>query len=309
MPAWEGKSKGTPLGYRVFISLLRMGGVYPAYFLLRLVSLYYCLFSFSTTKYSYRYFRRRIHFGRWRSGWAVYHNYYRFGQTIIDKVVVMANMPSPFTFEFDGEIHLRNIIAAKQGGILLSAHAGNWEVAGYLFERLQTPIHIVMYDGEHAQIKAYLESVTGQRKVHIIVIKNDLSHIYAINDALHKNELVCMHADRFMEGNKTVQVPFLGHVAAFPAGPFLLAATFKVPVCVVFAFKESATHYHLSATPPKYYHGRRQEGKNEAVHDFVQALEEKVRQYPEQWYNYYDFWQEDPAPAGQHLPEKTAGTH
>ncbi|HEY0272278.1 MAG TPA: lipid A biosynthesis acyltransferase [Chitinophaga sp.] len=311
MPRWEGKSKGTPLGYRIFIGLLRTGGVYPAYFLLRLVSLYYCLFSYRSTKYSYQYFRRRMLFGRWRSIRAVYRNYYRFGQTIIDKVVVMANMPSPFTFEFDGEAHLRNMIAAQQGGIMLSAHAGNWEVAGHLFQRLQTPVHIVMFDGEHARIKAYLESVTGQRRVNIIVIKNDLSHIYAINDALHKKELVCMHADRFLEGNKTVRMPFLGHDADFPAGPFLLAATFKVPVSIVFAFKESATHYHLSATPPRQYSGRRQEGMNDAVRDFVAALQEKVRQYPEQWFNYYDFWQEDPpaerAAAG--VPGKTAGAH
>lgn len=294
MPAWEGKSKGTPLGYRIFIGLLRMGGVYPAYFLLRLVAFYYFLFSFQSSKYSYRYFRRRMHFSHWRSIRAMYRNYYRFGQTIIDKVVVMADMPNPFTFEFDGEIHLRDMIAEQKGGIMLSAHAGNWEVAGHLFKRLQTPVHIVMFDGEHERIKAYMESVTGQRNVNIIVIKNDLSHIYAINDALSKNELVCMHADRFVAGNKTVSVNFLGGEAAFPVGPFLLAATFKVPVSVVFAFKESATHYHLSATTPKRYNGRRQEGVNEAVQDFVNALEEKVKLYPEQWFNYFDFWQEDP---------------
>lgn len=302
MPAWEGKSKGTPLGYRIFINLLRAGGVYPAYALLRVVSFYYFLFSRQSSKYSYRYFRRRMHFGRWRTIRAVYRNYYLFGQTIIDKVVVMADMPSPFTFEFDGESHLREMIAGGQGGIMLSAHAGNWEVAGHLFKRLQTAIHIVMFDGEHERIKAYMESVTGQRHVNIIVIKNDLSHIYAIHDALSKKELVCMHADRFVEGNKTVRMPFLGGDADFPAGPFLLAATFKVPVSVVFAFKEGPTHYHLSATPARRYNGRRQEGVNEAVQDFVQALEAKVLQYPEQWFNYYDFWQEDG-------PKKTAATH
>jgi predicted LPLAT superfamily acyltransferase len=222
----------------------------------------------------------------------VYRNYYVFGQTLIDKIVVMAGIPNKFTFQFEGEHHLRQLVAAGKGGILLSAHLGNWEVAGHLFKRLETRINIVMFDGEHERIKKYLSGITGERNVNVIVIKDDLSHIYAINDALSNNELVCMHADRFMEGNKTVQARFLGEDALFPAGPFLLAATFKVPVSLVFAFKETSTHYHLYATPPRAYHGRRQQGVQEAVNEFVEVLDEMVRKYPEQWFNYYDFWEQ-----------------
>jgi predicted LPLAT superfamily acyltransferase len=290
MPSWQGKSKGSKLGYSIFIGILRYGGVYPAYFLLRFVAFYYFLCSYSSSKPIYAYFRTKLGYSRWRALRSLYRNYYLFGQTIIDKVVVMADMDNKFTFHFDGEHYLREITAGKRGGILLSAHLGNWEVAGHLFKRLETRINIVMFDGEHERIKEYLASVTGKRNVNIIVIKDDLSHIYAINEALSNNELVCMHADRFVTGNKTVRVPFLGQEASFPAGPFLLAATFRVPVSQVFAFKESATHYHLYATAPRQYHGRRNQGMQEAVNDFVVALEEKVQQYPEQWFNYYNFW-------------------
>ncbi|HJT74452.1 MAG TPA: hypothetical protein VJ720_10545, partial [Chitinophaga sp.] len=98
-------------------------------------------------------------------------------------------------------------------------------------------------------------------------------------------------ADRFLKGNKTVQANFLGQQASFPAGPFLLAATFRVPVSLVFAFKETSTHYHLYATQPREYHGRRRQGVELAVQDFVTELEEMVRKYPEQWFNYYNFWE------------------
>ncbi|WP_236059512.1 lysophospholipid acyltransferase family protein [Chitinophaga rhizophila] len=203
----------------------------------------------------------------------------------------MSGIKNKFTFEFDGEHYLREITTAGRGGIMLSAHLGNWEVAGHLFSRLETRINIVMFDGEHERIKKYLSSVTGERNVNIIVIKDDLSHIYAINDALSNQELVCMHADRFLKGNKTVTVPFMGADARFPAGPFLLASTFRVPVSLVFAFKETATHYHLYATQPREYHGRRRQGVENAVQDFVGELEGMVRKYPEQWFNYYDFWE------------------
>jgi len=291
MPSWQGKSKGNKLGYRIFIELLRWGGVVPAYILLRFVAAYYFLFSWDSSKAIWQYFHQHLHYSRWKSCWSLYRNYYVFGQTLIDKIVMMAGIPNKFTFDFDGEPFLRDIVQQKKGGILLSAHLGNWEVAGHLFTRLETPINIVMFDGEHERIKSYLSSVTGERVVKVILLKDDLSHIYEINDALSKNELVCMHADRFLKGNKSVKVPFLGKAAQFPLGPFQLAATFRVPVSYVFAFKESSRHYHLFATRPNIYNGKQDIPK--AVNDFVHVMEEKVLKYPLQWFNYYDFWSED----------------
>ena len=293
MPSWQGKSKGNKLGYRIFIGVLRYGGIRPAYFLLVFVSVYYCLFSWNTARSMYRFFRYKIQYPRWRAIASVYRNIYIFGQTLIDKVVVMAGIPNRFSFDFDGEERLHAMVSSGKGGIMLSAHLGNWEVAGHLFTRLNTRINIVMFDGEHERIKSYLEGVTGGRNVNVIVLKDDLSHIYAINDALGKQELVCMHADRFLAGNKTAEKMFLGEPARFPVGPFLLASTFRVPVSFVFAFKETATHYHLYATDPKVYPGAKQGGLDQSMDDFVSVMEEKVRKYPLQWFNYYDFWSKD----------------
>lgn len=290
MPSWQGKSKGNKLGYRIFIGVLRLGGVRPAYFLLAFVASYYCLFSYRSSQSIFQYFHRKLGYTRFRALISVYRNYYVFGQTLIDKIVVMAGIPNRFTFHFDGEENLHQMVAGGRGGILLSAHLGNWEVAGHLFTRLQTRINIVMFDGEHQRIKDYLAGITGGRHVNVIVLKDDLSHIYAIHDALSKQELVCMHADRFMEGNKTADMRFLGETARFPIGPFLLASTFRVPVSLVFAFKETGRHYHLYATEPKVYQGAKQGGLEQSMQDFVTVMEEKVKLYPLQWFNYYDFW-------------------
>jgi predicted LPLAT superfamily acyltransferase len=293
MPSWQGKSKGTPLGYRVFVSILKTFGVSAGYFLLRIVVLYYFLFSFKSSKHIFHYFHKKLLYNRFFSLWMLYKNYYRLGQSIIDKVVIMSGIDNKFTYNFDGEENLRKITELKRGGLLLSAHLGNWEIAGYLLKRLGTRINIVMFDGEQQQIKKYLEQVTGKRNMNIIVIKEDLSHIYAISDALKNNELVCMHADRFVEGNKTMMCNFLGQAAKFPAGPFVLAATFKVPVSYVFAFKETNTHYHLYASEIKDYSTlSKEEGMQQMLNEFAAEMEEKARLYPEQWFNYYNFWQQ-----------------
>ncbi len=294
MPLWQGKSRGTPLGYRIFVAVLKNLGVLPAYFLLRFVALYYFLFLYKSSKPLFDFFHRKLKYNRVRSLVKIYRNFYLFGQTIIDKVVVMSGIPNQFTYNFDGEDNLRNIVEQKKGGLLLSAHIGNWEIAGHLLKRLNTRINIVMFDNEHQQIKDYLSTITGKRNVRVIVIRNnDISHIYEITEAFRNNELVCMHSDRFIEGNKTLTTDFMGEKARFPLGPFVLAATFRVPVSFVFAMKESNYHYHFFASEGKDYSLLSKACRTqEMLNDFAGEMEKKVRQYPDQWYNYYNFWQQ-----------------
>lgn len=293
MPSWQGKSKGTPLGYSIFVAIIKKLGVRPAYFLLAVVALYYFLFSYKTSKPIYRFYRQRFQYGRITSLIKLYKNYYLLGQTLIDKIAIMSGSGQQYSFNFDGEEHLRSITALQKGGLLLSAHIGNWEIAGFLLKRLNTRINIVMFDGEHQKIKEYLASVTEKNTAHIIVIKNDLSHIFEIAEALKNNELVCMHADRFVEGNKTIAHEFLGDKANFPVGPFLLALKFRVPVAFVFAMKETTFHYHFSSTDAKEYDVKEKDVFiAQVLDDFTKAMEEKVKVYPEQWFNYYDFWKQ-----------------
>jgi predicted LPLAT superfamily acyltransferase len=290
MPQWQGKSRGNKTGFRIFVWVLKNAGLRPAYLLLRIVAFYFFIFSGKAFRFQFAFFRRRLEYSWLQSIGNIYKNYYWFGQTIIDKVVLMSGMKNPFHFDFEGEDYLRQMVSWNKGGLLLSAHIGNWEIAGHLLKRLGTDMHIVMYDGEAQQIKDYLASVTEKHSAHIILIREDLSHIYAIQEALNNNALVCMHADRFLEGNKTLNALFLNKPARFPAGPFLLAHAFRVPVSFVFAMKDNATDYHFYASAPKIYNGERGSSIEEMLQNYSLSIENCIRKYPLQWYNYYDFW-------------------
>jgi predicted LPLAT superfamily acyltransferase len=290
MPSWQGKSRGNTTGFRIFVWVLKHGGLTPAYLLLRVVAFYFFLFSGKAFRYQYQFFRQRLGFSAWSAFTSIYQNYYWFGQTIIDRIVLMSGMKHPFRFEFEGEDHLRKMVEQKRGGLLLSAHIGNWEIAGHLLNRLGTEMHIVMYDGEQQQLKDYLESITEKHSARIILIKNDLSHIYAIQDALNKNAFVCMHADRFLEGNKTIMGTLLNKTASFPAGPFLLACSFQSPVSFVFAMKDRSFDYHFYASDSKIYSGDKNAAMDEMLRSYCSSMENMIRKYPLQWYNYFDFW-------------------
>ena len=292
MSIWQGKSRGNKFGYSVFIWILRHFGVLPAYFLLRFVAGYFFIFSLKTSKILFHFYNKRIGLSNLKSIGYIYKNYFNLGQSIIDKIVLMSGIKHNFSFNFYGEDNLHKIVELNNGGILLSAHIGNWDIAGQLLKRLNTSINIVIFDGEYQKIKQYLNSVTGKSQVNVIIIKKDLSHIYAISHALAKNELICMHADRFVEGNKILNAVICGEEAKFPMGPFLLAATFKVPVSFVFAIKENKLQYHFYASKIiEYNHPKKENNMLQMLQDFTCEMEIKMRQHPEQWFNYYNFWQ------------------
>lgn len=292
MSSWDGKTRGGLTGYRIFVFILKKLGLKPAYFLLYFVASYYFLFSWKTNREIRHYFRHVHAFGKIRSRLSVYKNYYMLGQILIDKVVVMAGFGKRFTFFMDGEEHLH---AMKNGGLLISAHIGSWEIAGHYMQRVDNPFNIVMYDEEHEKIKDYLEQTLTEKQIKIIPIKDDLSHILAIKKALENNELIAIHADRFMEGSKTIAHDFFGKPALFPEGPFYLAARFKAPVSFVFAVKETSSHYHFFATPAKSYEtGPVRSIKDTEllpiIKDYICELERMCKAYPFQWFNYHKFW-------------------
>jgi predicted LPLAT superfamily acyltransferase len=215
---------------------------------------------------------------------------------LIDKVALMSGLGKRFTFHWDGEEHLRNM---NEGGLLISAHIGSWEIAGNFLTRLNKRFNIVMYDEEHQKIKGYLDEVMTEKNLHVIPLKDDMSHLLAIKNALENKELIAIHADRFMQGSKTIRHTFLGKEALFPEGPFYLAARFNAPVTFVFAVKETSRHYHFFASPARRYNVRskrsiKEEELNPMIKDYICRMEEMLQKYPLQWFNYHKFWAEDP---------------
>jgi predicted LPLAT superfamily acyltransferase len=292
MSSWEGKTRGGVLGYKIFVWTLKHLGLWFAYFLLTFVVVYFVFTSGKAFRAIFNFYRRMMKYSPVKAFISIYRNYYMFGQILLDKIAMLAGFQHKFTFDFEGEEYLRQM---HDGGILVSAHVGNWEIAGQLLNRLEKRINIILFDAEHQQIKGYLSEVLSTRNVNFIVIRDDYSHLLEIKQALANKEIVAMHGDRFIEGNKTIVLNFMGRPALFPIGPVNMAAKFGVPVSFVFAVKETSSHYHFYATPlyrVAYTANLHQRDVNfrEALTGYVRKFEEILRRYPLQWFNYYDFW-------------------
>lgn len=288
MNQWDGKSKGTLLGYKIFVFFIKKVGIQSAYFILYFVSSYYFLFLKKSNRAIFYYFNKRQGFSYFKSKRMVFKSYYTFGQTIIDKISISAGMRNKFTYEFDGIEILKKALAEKKGGVLISAHIGNFEIAEHFFGEidLDFQINLVTSDLEHSTIKKYLESISEKPNVKFIIIQDDLSHVFEINNALANNELICFTGDRYFEGAKSISENLLEQEAHFPAGPFLIASRLQVPVVFVYVMKEANLHYHLYAREAKVKH----RDANGLLKSYIESVEAILKKYPLQWFNYFDFW-------------------
>lgn len=288
MSKWDGKSKGTVLGYKIFVFFIKNLGVRVAYLILNFVASYYFLFLKKSNTAIFYYFRQRLGYSYLKSKRMIFKSYYTFGQTIIDKIAISAGLKDKFTYEHDGKEFIANMLKEKKGGVLISAHVGNFEIAEYFFSELDLnfQINLVTTDLEHSSIKEYLESVTQKPKIKLILINDDMSHIFEINSALANNELVCFTGDRYFEGVKSLQEKLLSKDALFPAGPFLIASRLRVPVAFVYVMKEPNLHYHLYTRLAKVKH----RDEKALLKEYTQSVEGMIKNYPLQWFNYFDFW-------------------
>jgi len=298
MAKWKGQSRGTILGHKIFVFILNHLGLKPAYIVLRFVALYYFLFARKSNKNSFYFFHEILKYKKTTAYLKIYKNYYLFGQSILDKVALMAGVRTKFTINHEGGEVLDKIAATGKGGILISAHVGNWEIAGQMLNRLNTKFNILMYDNERENLKKYMEEVQKKKNVNIIGIKDgEMGHLIELHNAFSNNELVVMHGDRYREGTQTLETKFLGKTATFPAGPFIMAARFGVPLSIVFSVKETDTHYHFFASEPLHVKRARtpeqtEKAVKELLENYVQEVEKMVLRYPEQWFNFYAFWKE-----------------
>lgn len=292
MSNWKGQSRGNTLGYSIFIFLIQHFPLSIAYGLLRIVSFYFVLFS--KKEHQFLFFQRVCKLNRKDTFKKIIQNNFLFGQVLVDKIAILSGYGKRFTYTHEGIEHIQNM---TEGGFLIGAHMGNWEIASELLDNFSVKVNVLMLEAERAQIKNLLDNVQSNKKMNIIPLQEDFSHLIAIQNALERKELVVLHGDRFVGNAKSVKQLFFGKEARFPYGPFYLAAKFNKPISFVYAFKETKKHYHFYASTPKTYPSvqspkKRNEIIVSIVSEYTHLLEKMVSKYPTQWFNFYDFWEE-----------------
>lgn len=296
-----GKLRGGRRGIQFFLGALRLLGPRPTYALLVPPAIY---FSFASPDVPATMDYHRRVFGPqpwWKRRWLVFKHFFAFGQALIDRTAILAGQTKGFSFAFDGEQNLRAAAAEGKGVLLLTAHVGNWEVAGQLLSRIDVPVNVTGFDNEAPEIRALLTRAQAKQKFQMIPITGSATDAIPLVAALRRGEIVAMLGDR-PYGSPTAKVPFLGGTAAFPVGAYVLAAIAGSPLVEVFSLRERGGHYQFYGFPalrPHHPpHHQRDAHLRQCVAQFATNLESVVRRDPLQWYNFFPFWEETPAASG-----------
>ena len=275
---WSGKTDGQPWMQRSLITMFRVVPLWLPYSVMALVVPFYMIFNRKGYKAMYRFFRERMNYGRWKSFWKVYANHFRFGQIILDRFGVYAG--KKYRFITEGQELMDELETHPEGFVSLSSHVGNYEIAGYSLKPKSKRFNALVYAGETATVMENRQKMLSQNNMSMIPVKEDMSHLFLLNNAIDNGEIVSMPADRIFGSQKAVECQFFGEKARFPMGAFALASKKNMPMLAVFVMKESYKTYHA------YVRGI----KN--AQDFADNLEEIVKRYPTQWFNYFDFWKQ-----------------
>lgn len=289
---WTGKTDGTPFMQRALVKILRTLDVRCIYAVMVLWLPFYILFRPSATRVQYRYFRERQHFGICKSMLFTWRNFYAFGEAIMDRFAAHAGRT--FRFNIENRHLFYDLVTGECGFIVLSSHLGNFEMAGY---ELSTPLkkmNVVLYAGDTDVVMENRRRILAQHNIHLIPLQKDLSHVFAINNALSDGEIVAMPADRRIGDGKTISVPVLGKDAKLPMGPFALAVTRDEIVRVVFVLKEKWDTYNIYIKElPLASGGPVRERIADLAKRYADLLTEMALRYPTQLFNYYDFWSDE----------------
>jgi len=275
--------------HRWLIKMLRWTDVRLIYAFSDIFIVPVCLVLCKSQGIIYRYFRERFGYSPLKAAWWTYKNHCRFSEAVIDKFAMYAG--KKFDIDVEGYEHFLHLAEQPDGFVMLSAHVGNYEIAGYTLVAKKKPINALVYFGEKQTVMQNREMMFASTNIRMISVKSDMSHLFEIDHILQNGETLSMPADRILGSPKAIEAEFLGAKARFPQGPFSVTAMRGLDVLAVNVMKTSWKHYRVYVTPLVYDKGAPRKAQTaELSRAYVGELERIVRLYPEQWYNYYAFW-------------------
>ena len=194
--------------------------------------------------------------------------------------------------QYEGADFIDDTLKKGKGLMLLTAHLGNWELGGLLFNILGYPMNVVTLIDENLKIDEVRERWRRSRGIKSLTVSNSITAAKNIADALAKNEIVAMLGDRATKTNR-MRIKFFGKEAYFPTGPAILSLLTGAPIVPGFVLYQGRGRYYGVAEKPIYAKdtGNREKDIRRTLEKIIRVFEKYTRQYPDQWYNFYSFWE------------------
>lgn len=225
----------------------------------------------------------------------VWRHFLSFAKVTADRFYFLVNGGRDIPITFVGEEALKTVVARGGAGIFLAAHFGSFEAARVVGPQIgEIDLRIVLDKSISSRIVEVLQEINPEL-IERIIDSNQGSIALGLNiaNALRAGDWVGFLADRHRPEDRIMQHEFLGEVAQFPVGPYIVANTVNAPIIGIFCrVTEQGYEVHCEVLSQGVTLERktRQAQLQALSAHYVERLEHHVRTAPFGWFNFFDFW-------------------
>jgi len=289
---WLGqRERSSALALRFIVWVALKLGRPAARLLLYPICAYFLLFSSRARAASRNYLARVL--DRRPTVADLFRHYHTFAATILDRVFFLNDRYRMFEVRMHGEEIVAPMLQRGEGAFLLGAHLGSFEVLR-AFGRRQPGLRtcLVMYEGNARKVNAALHAINPDLALDVIGL-GSVDSMLQVQARLARGDFVGMLGDRSIESEGAARRAFLGAEAAFPLGPFRMAAALKRPIILMVGLYRGGNRYdiHFERLADAPAAGVPRDAlMREWLDRYVARLEHYCRLAPYNWFNFYDFW-------------------
>jgi KDO2-lipid IV(A) lauroyltransferase len=216
-----------------------------------------------------------------------------YAQSLSDMYAFHLSREVPIETLFLGREHVEGVIRGKRGLVTVTGHLGAWPITPFLIGKRGElpPMTMAMAEEPNRAVGAFEEQFRARFR--IVYTTHSPFALLELAGLLRKGEIVGMQLDRHLGGPQAM-LPFCGRLAAFPLAPATLARSSGCPIVPVFSVyadrgrRQVAVHYGEPIEVERT--SDRERDLRVATERVVAVYQRFVRRYPDQWFNFYDFW-------------------
>jgi predicted LPLAT superfamily acyltransferase len=301
--------RGSLWGLRFTAWLFRAVGRGPTLVLVTAIVAYFFLTDRAGRRASAAYLRRvvatpagRAALGHAPRTWDSFLHYRAFALSIVDRLAIWFGRTADFELEIHGFEPFDRLAESKRGAIVLGAHLGSFDVMRMLAVRHRTVVNVLMFTVNAQRINQIFRELSPEVETHVIhVDPGSVESVFEVRRCLARGEHVAILGDRIEPGDRqrSSRVAFLGGEVELPQAPFLLASLLGCPVLFVVALRRGPQRYQVFteqlAERIELPRAGRYAALGELLTTYAARLEHHCLQAPYEWFNFYDYWGEDPS--------------
>ncbi|MFH0826388.1 MAG: ELM1/GtrOC1 family putative glycosyltransferase [Candidatus Omnitrophota bacterium] len=189
--------------------------------------------------------------------------------------------------QLEGREFIREAFSNGKGLILLSVHAGSWELSNVISTSLDFDFNLLVRDQRHPRLNELLNQYRSHWGCKIIQRKNQTRDLIK---ALKRNEAIGMTMD---QGGKTGNLAtFFGREASMATGAVRLALKYGSPIIPGYYTRVKGPAIKTIFKAP--YHVKKSEDREKDIQDNLQELvhlfEKEIERFPQDYFWLYKIW-------------------